>query len=113
MCASESASEEQRELGGTLEQVRHHNEEDGWTVARLRVGEGYGGEGDLIAIVGCIAEARQGMEVRLWGDWQTHPRYGEQFRFVRYEVERPMTAESIGRFLAGGGIKGIGEKRAA
>jgi len=113
MCASESASEELRELGGTIEHVRHHNEEDGWTVARLRVSDGYGGEGDLIAIVGCIAEARQGMDVKLWGDWQTHPQWGEQFRFVRYEVERPMTPESIGRFLAGGGIKGIGEKRAA
>jgi len=40
MCASESASEELRALGGTIEQVRHHNEEDGWTVARLRVGDG-------------------------------------------------------------------------
>jgi len=113
MCASESASEELREVGGTIEQVRHHNEEDGWTVARLRVGDGYSGAGEVIAVVGCLAEARPGMEVKLWGDWQTHPRYGEQFRFVRYEVARPITPEAIERFLAGGAIKGIGEKRAA
>jgi exodeoxyribonuclease V alpha subunit len=105
--------EELRELGGVFEQVRHHNPEDGWTVARLRVSEGYGGEGGAVAVVGCIAEARPGMEVTLWGDWKTHPQYGEQFRFLRYEVARPITPEAIGKYLAGGAIKGVGEKRAA
>jgi len=99
---------EMRELDGTIEQVRHHNEEDGWTVARLRVHERSSGAGELVSIVGCIASAKPGMEVKLWGDWATHPQYGEQFRFIRYQVDRPMTADSIKRFLAGGGIKGIG-----
>ncbi|MFB3879825.1 MAG: ATP-dependent RecD-like DNA helicase [Armatimonadota bacterium] len=99
---------ELRELDGTIEQVRHHNDEDGWTVARLRVGAPSGGAGQLVAIVGCIAAAKPGMEVKLWGDWATHPQYGEQFRFIRYEVARPMTPDSIKRFLAGGAIKGIG-----
>ena len=106
-------AEELRELGGVLEHVRHHNPEDGWTVARLRVGEGYGGEGSEVAVVGCIAEARPGMEVTLWGDWQTHPQYGDQFRFLRYEVARPITPEAIEKYLAGGAVKGVGEKRAA
>jgi exodeoxyribonuclease V alpha subunit len=48
------------------------------------------------------------LDVTLWGDWVTHPRYGEQFQFVRYQVERPMTTDAIKRFLAGGGVKGIG-----
>ena len=108
MGASEGVSEDLRELVGAIEQVRHHNAEDGWTVARLRVGEGFSGAGEVVPIVGCIAGAKPGMEVRLWGDWGTHPQYGEQFRFVRYQVERPMTAEAIKRFMAGGGIKGIG-----
>ncbi|MCJ7823131.1 MAG: ATP-dependent RecD-like DNA helicase, partial [Armatimonadetes bacterium] len=97
-----------RELAGAIEAVRHHNEEDGWTVARLRVADGFGGAGSVVSVVGCIAEARPGMEVKLWGEWATHPVYGEQFRFVRYQIERPMTADAIQRFLASGGIKGIG-----
>ncbi len=101
-------TEELRELGGVIEAVRHHNEEDGWTVARLKVAESFGGAGDVVSIVGCIAEARPGMEVKLWGEWATHPQWGEQFRFTRYQVERPMTPEAIKRFLASGGIKGIG-----
>jgi exodeoxyribonuclease V alpha subunit len=99
---------EQRELGGTIEQVRHHNEEDGWTVARLRTGAEFGGAGQMVTIVGCMAGAKPGLEVRLWGEWGRHPQYGEQFRFTRYQVARPMTAEAIKRYLAGGGIKGIG-----
>ncbi len=111
--SGEGPTEELRELAGTIEQVRHHNEDDGWTVARLRVREGQGGAGDVVTVVGCLAEARQGMDVRVWGDWATHPQYGEQFRFSRYDVDRPITPEAIQRFLAGGAIKGIGEKRAA
>ncbi len=101
-------SEDLRELVGTIEYVRHHNEEDGWTVARLRVGEGPSGAGEAVSIVGCIAGAKPGMDVRLWGDWFTHPQYGDQFRFERYQVERPMTLDAIKRFLAGGAVKGIG-----
>jgi len=108
MSTDERADENLRELGGAVEHIRHHNDEDGWTVARIRVDEQYGGAGDSVTIVGCLAEARPGMDVKLWGDWHTHPQYGDQFRFVRYEVERPMTPEAIQRFLANGGIKGIG-----
>ncbi len=107
------SGEQPRELGGVVEQVRHHNEEDGWTVARLRVGEGYEGAGQLVSVVGNLAQAAEGLEVRLWGEWATHAQYGEQFRFVRYEVRLPMTGEEIERFLASGAVKGIGKKRAA
>jgi exodeoxyribonuclease V alpha subunit len=109
MTSSDAAlHDDLRELVGTIEQVRHHNPEDGWTVARLRVGEQSGGAGEVVPIVGCISGAKPGMDVRLWGDWTTHPKYGEQFRFIRYQVERPMTLDAIRRFLAGGAVKGIG-----
>ncbi len=108
MPSTEGSHEDLRELGGTVERVRYHKPEDGWTVALLRVGDGFGGAGDVVAIVGCFAGAKPGMEVRLWGEWGTHPQYGEQFRFTRYRIEQPMTVEATKRFLAGGGIKGIG-----
>ncbi len=104
---SDSQSQLPRELVGIIESVRHHNPEDGWTVARVRVSEG-SGEGELASVVGNLAEAREGMEVRLWGEWVAHPQWGDQFRFVRYEVRRPMTAEQIKRFLYSGAIKGVG-----
>ena len=108
MYTDDPQAEATRELAGTIEAVRHHNSEDGWTVARLRVGEGFSGAGEVISVVGNLGEARAGLELTLWGEWVTHARYGEQFRFVRYEVQRPMTAEAIKRFLSAGGVKGIG-----
>ena len=102
---------ELHQIVGVVESVRHHNPQDGWTVARVRVTEG-SGEGELVSCVGCLAEAREGMDVRLWGQWAVHPMYGDQFRFSRYELQKPMTAEAILRFLSGGVIKGVGPKLA-
>ncbi len=98
-------------MTGAIEAVRHHNPDDGWTVARLRVSEG-SGAGEVVSVVGNLAQAREGMEVKLWGQWITHPQYGEQFRFVRYQVASPLTAGAVKRFLAGGAIRGIGPKTA-
>jgi len=102
---------ELHQLIGAIEAVRHHNPNDGWTVARVRVTEG-SGAGETVTCVGCLAEAREGMDVKLWGQWAVHPTYGDQFRFTRYELQRPMTAEAILRFLSGGVIKGVGPKMA-
>ena len=108
---SDSQDQLVRELIGVVESVRHHNPEDGWTVARVRVSEG-SGEGALVAVVGNLAEAREGMEVRLWGEWTTHPQWGDQFRFHRYEIRPPMTPDEIKRFLSSGAIAGVGPKTA-
>ncbi len=104
---SYTEEESLRELVGIVEAVRHHNPDDGWTVARVRVSEG-SGAGTVVAVVGNLAEAREGMEVKLWGEWVTHPQWGEQFRFRRYELRQPMTAEQIRRFLSSGAVRGIG-----
>lgn len=102
---------EPRQVVGVIEAVRHHNPQDGWTVARVCVTAG-SGAGATVTCVGCLAEARPGMEVKLWGEWANHPIYGDQFRFTRYEVPRPMGAEAIQRFLSSGVIKGVGAKLA-
>ena len=99
------------QLIGTIESVRHHNPEDGWTVARVVVTEG-SGEGECCTCVGCLQDAREGMQVTLWGQWVVHPTYGDQFKFSRYALPRPMTGESIMRFLSGGAVKGVGPKLA-
>ena len=77
-------------------------------MARLRVAEGVSGAGSTVTVVGNVADAREGMEVALWGEWVVHPQYGDQFRFQRYQVARPLTSDAIKRFLSGGAVKGIG-----
>ena len=103
---------ELRPLVGAIEAVRHHNPQDGWTVARAarHRGERRGRGGDLRGLPG--RGAGRAWTCKLWGQWAVHPTYGDQFRFLRYEVQRPMTAEAILRFLSGGVIKGVGPKLA-
>jgi exodeoxyribonuclease V alpha subunit len=86
-----------------LERVVYHNPDTGWgilTVAR-------DGEEPLTA-AGLVAAPAVGESLRLFGRWEVHPRYGRQFRFDRYELLRPATAQAIVKYLSSGHIKGIG-----
>ena len=49
-----------------------------------------------------------GQEVRLTGNWVTHPRFGRQFQAVHMRISAPTSAGGIERFLASGTIDGIG-----
>jgi len=64
------------EITGQIERITYYNEEDGYTIARLKA-EGRSG---LVTIVGNLLGVSPGEVLRLKGDWQNHPRYGEQFR---------------------------------
>ncbi len=90
------------ELEGTIERVIFQNEENGFTVAKLRVDE------DLVTVVGDLSGARPGEGVKLTGRWDLHPSYGRQFTVESYEVLPPVTRQGIERYLGSGLIKGIG-----
>ncbi|MBW2166610.1 MAG: ATP-dependent RecD-like DNA helicase [Deltaproteobacteria bacterium] len=42
------------------------------------------------------------------GEWETHPKYGQQFRIKSYDVTLPASVEGIRNYLKSGIIKGIG-----
>ncbi len=89
---------------GTLERVTFHNEENGYTVARLEVA----GRGHTATIVGNMHGLSVGASLRLWGQWLTHAQYGKQFVVQRYEERLPATVEGIRRYLGSGLIRGVG-----
>jgi exodeoxyribonuclease V alpha subunit len=91
-------------LEGTVERITYHNEETGYTVARL-VAAGFH---DVVTAVGNLADANVGEHLRLRGLWTTHPRYGRQFKVLDYKTVLPATAEGIRKYLGSGLIKGIG-----
>ncbi len=66
------------------------------------------GQRDLVTIVGCLVSMTPGEVLRLKGDWDSHPKYGEQFKVVSYETVTPATVKGIERYLGSGLIKGIG-----
>jgi len=95
-------------LGGTINRIVFHNDQTGWTVLSVEIAE----DSDATA-VGVMLAPTGGESVRLTGSWETHQRYGRQFRFTSYELLRPTTAEGIKRYLSGPLVEGIGPKLAA
>jgi len=94
-------------LAGTINRIVFHNDETGWTVLNVEIAE----DADVTA-VGVMLAPTSGESVRLTGTWQTHQRYGRQFRFTTYELLRPTTAEGIKRYLSGPLVESIGPKLA-
>jgi exodeoxyribonuclease V alpha subunit len=92
------------ELQGQIERVTFCNEENGFTVAQLKVR----GQRHLVTIVGHLMSPKPGERLRLQGEWSLHPKYGEQFKFVDHETLFPATVPGMEKYLASGFIKGIG-----
>src|SRR5690554_618016 len=90
------------ELEGIIERITFQNEENGFTVARLRVDK------DLVTVVGGLSGVRPGEGLKLTGRWDLHPSYGRQFTVESHEVLPPVTRRGIERYLGSGLIKGIG-----
>ena len=48
--------------------------------------------------------------LKLDGTWETHIRYGQQLKIIRFEVLLPATVDGIRKYLKSGVIKGLGAK---
>jgi exodeoxyribonuclease V alpha subunit len=92
------------EIKGQVERITYYNEENGYTIAKIKVQ----GRVGLVTIVGNIVSLMPGETLKLNGFWDNHPRYGEQFKVVSYESIMPATAKGIEKYLGSGMIKGIG-----
>lgn len=90
------------DLQGQIERITYRNEENGYTVAKLNVP----GRMDLVTIEGNLFGLMPGEALKIWGQWVTHPEYGEQFKIVHYKTALPATVYGIEKYL--GYIKGIG-----
>ena len=92
------------ELSGQIERITYTNEENGYTIARVKV---YG-QRDLITVVGYLMSPVPGEILNLKGEWVNHPKFGEQFKVVEYKTTVPATVFGIKKYLGSGLIKGLG-----
>ena len=90
-------------LEGELEQVIFHNEENNYTVARLRTPDRL----EPVVVVGPMAVA-PGETVFAKGLWVNDKKFGRQFKVLEYRSIVPATVYAIERYLASGLVKGIG-----
>jgi len=92
------------DLEGQIERITYTNEENGFTIAKLKV---YG-RPDLVTVVGNLIAPTPGEILQLKGEWANHPKYGEQFKIVQYKTTVPASVYGIQKYLGSGLIKGIG-----
>ena len=97
----------QEKLTGVVDSVTYRKEDSGFTVLELEH------EGELDTVVGALPEVYAGEKLTVYGQWQSHPTFGPQFRADSFEREMPATAAAILRYLSDGAIKGIGPATAA
>ncbi|MBU4208686.1 MAG: ATP-dependent RecD-like DNA helicase [Proteobacteria bacterium] len=91
-------------LTGQIERITYSNEENGFTIARVKVS----GRRDLVTVVGNLMSPMPGEIIKMQGEWTSHPKYGEQFKLVRYKTSVPATVYGIQKYLGSGLIRGIG-----
>ena len=89
-------------LSGTVEDITYKNTESGFCVLDLDAG------GELVTVVGELADVCEGETLTVYGEYVTHPTYGPQFKCTAAERVLPRTASAILKYLSGRAIPGIG-----
>jgi exodeoxyribonuclease V alpha subunit len=97
----------QEVIEGIIDQILFVNDNNGYVVARLEV-EDAEHRRDSVAVVGNLADPQVGAAMRLVGSFESHPRYGRQFRVESCEVLKPAGLTALERYLSSGQIKGVG-----
>lgn len=99
---------------GTIAREIFYNENNGFGIYVLRVTESSEPvETEEISIVGHMVRAQADMAYRCYGDWETHPQYGLQFRVERMEQDIPHSREAVVKYLSSDLFPGIGKKTAS
>ena len=89
-------------IEGTVDTVLFCNEENGYIVLDLDTGS------DYVTAVGELGLIEEGEELRLTGEYVSHPKFGDQFKAVSCERKLPATETAILKYLSSGAVKGIG-----
>lgn len=91
-------------LIATLERTVYSNEENGYTVAKVRIKN----QRQLVTIVGTNLPTVPGETLELQGEWVVDKKYGQQFKVESCRSVAPATVHGVKRYLASGLIKGVG-----
>jgi len=95
-------------IEGDLERITYYNQQTHYTIARLKTSAA----ARPLTIVGFLGGIQPGEKLKISGCWETHPKYGQQFRVKSYEVTLPATIQGIRKYFKSGIIKGLGPQLA-
>jgi len=97
-----------QEIEGRIQSVVFRAAEGAFSVVRVL----RDGSLEPITAAGHLAGTGPGERVRLKGDWETHPRFGRQFKVVEFLPLLPASVEGIEAYLGSGLVEGIGPEMA-
>jgi exodeoxyribonuclease V alpha subunit len=69
-------------LSGQIERITFTNEENGFTIARVKVS----GRHEPVTVVGTLMAPMPGEILDMRGEWSNHPRFGRQFKVLEYRI---------------------------
>jgi len=90
------------EIQGTIEDIVFQNEENGFMIAHMN------DKKEKTTVVGIVPYISEGQNLKLTGEWVTHPQFGKQFKITHCEEVMPSSIAGIEKYLASGVIQGIG-----
>ncbi|MBE5881101.1 MAG: ATP-dependent RecD-like DNA helicase [Lachnospiraceae bacterium] len=90
-----------------VERIIYRNETNGYCVLMTTFEE------EELIVVGSFQVDVTGQMLRVSGEMDYHPSYGEQLKVSQYEIIEPTDEQSIRRYLSSGAVKGVGEALAA
>ena len=90
-------------IEGAVDTVIYQNEENGYTVLKLDVGEE-----ECVTVVGCMPGVAPGESLWAQGQWMRHPSYGSQFKAEVARRGMPQGEKAIFDYLASGVVRGVG-----
>ncbi|HIG26883.1 MAG TPA: ATP-dependent RecD-like DNA helicase [Verrucomicrobiales bacterium] len=102
MQSSRSQSEES--LSGQVDRVTYHNDENGFSVLKVRVK----GRRELVTVLASLPAVSAGEWLTAEGDWKRDERHGLQFKASTAQSNPPSTRKGIEKYLGSGMVKGIG-----
>lgn len=105
-------------LEGTIKTITFYNEDNAFAILKVSVDAAstaptlFDVEGEIHALKGHLPNPKKGERYRFYGQFESHPKYGEQFSFKQVEVLETASEEGIVDYLSSDLFKGIGEKTA-
>lgn len=98
----EQQEQELLKMEGVVENVIYHNEDNGYTVFEVNAG------GDLQIATCVVPDINAGESVTLYGQFETHPVHGPQFKAISCESSMPQDVAATLAYLSSGALPYIG-----
>ncbi len=92
-------------LKATVQKVTYRDMTSGFTILRVQTEED-----SETTVLGTMSNTiDNGANIIARGKWNTHPKFGKQFKAFNITEVEPTTEEAIARYLSASGVKGMGE----